>query len=161
MYLEGFYRNCHWILIMLLVHLTKPEDWEWLAQLKYINTSQIVQTLSKYLGFPGGSNGKGSCLQCRRPGFDSWVGNIPWRREWLPTPVFLPGEFHGQRNLVGHSPWGCKELKTAERLSMHTHQSTWLAKLVLQSLWSLRVVSQVGIIFSKRALSTEEAAVCL
>ena len=35
-----------------------------------------------------------------------WVGKIPWRREWLPTPVFLPGEFHGQRNLVGYSPWG-------------------------------------------------------
>ena len=44
------------------------------CSLKYINTSQIVQTLSKYLGFPGGSNGKGSCLQCRRPGFDPWDG---------------------------------------------------------------------------------------
>ena len=34
-------------------------------------------------------------LQCRRPGFDPWVGKIPWRRERLPTPVFWPGEFHG------------------------------------------------------------------
>ena len=33
-------------------------------------------------------------------------GRFPWRREWLPTPVFLPGEFHGQRSLVGYSPWG-------------------------------------------------------
>ena len=41
--------------------------------------------------------------------FDPWVGTIPWRREWLPTPVFLPGEFHGQRNLVGYSPCGRKE----------------------------------------------------
>ena len=41
------------------------------------------------------------CLQCRRPRFNPWVGNIPWRREWLPTPVFLPGEFHGQRNMKG------------------------------------------------------------
>ena len=40
------------------------------------------------------------CLQCRRLGFDSWVGKIPWRKKWQPTPVFLPGEFHGQRNLV-------------------------------------------------------------
>ena len=38
--------------------------------------------------------------------FDPWVGKIPWRREWLPTPVFLPGEFHGQRSLVGYSPGG-------------------------------------------------------
>ena len=41
--------------------------------------------------------------QCRRPGFDPWVGKIPWRREWLPTSVFLPGEFHGQKSLAGHN----------------------------------------------------------
>ena len=38
----------------------------------------------------------------------SWVGKIPWRREWLPTPVFLPGESHGQRGLAGYSPQRCK-----------------------------------------------------
>ena len=42
--------------------------------------------------------------------FDTWVGKIPWRREWQPTPVFLPEEFHGQRRLAGYSPWGHKEL---------------------------------------------------
>ena len=41
------------------------------------------------------------CLQCRRPGFDPWVRKIPWRRKWQPTPVLLPGKFHGQRSLVG------------------------------------------------------------
>ena len=46
------------------------------------------------------------CLQWGRPGFDSWVGKIPWRREWLPIPVFLPGEFRGQRSQVGYSPPG-------------------------------------------------------
>ena len=40
-------------------------------------------------------------LQCGRPGFDPWLGKIPWRRAWQPTPVFLPGESHGQRNLAG------------------------------------------------------------
>ena len=40
--------------------------------------------------------------------FDSWVRKIPWRREWQPTPVFLPGEFHGQRSLVGFHPWVAK-----------------------------------------------------
>ena len=39
------------------------------------------------------------CLQCGRPGFDPWVGKIRWRKKWQPTPVFLPGKFHGQRNL--------------------------------------------------------------
>ena len=40
--------------------------------------------------------------------FDPWVGKIPWRKEWLPTPVFLPGGFHGQRSLAGYSPWVTK-----------------------------------------------------
>ena len=53
----------------------------------------------------GASGGKESAFNAKRPGFDSWVGKIPWRREWLLTPVSLPGEFHGQRSLVGNSPW--------------------------------------------------------
>ena len=44
----------------------------------------------------------------------------PWRREWLLTPVFLPGEFHGHRNLAGYSPWGHKESDMTEQLT-HTH----------------------------------------
>ena len=73
--------------------------------------SDIVYT---YQGFPGGSSGKEPTLQCSSCGFDSWVGKIPWRKEWQPTPVFLPGEFHGQRSLVGYSPWGCKESDMTE-----------------------------------------------
>ena len=57
-------------------------------------------------------------LQRRRPGFDPWVRKIPWRRAWQPTPVFLPGESHGQRSLAGYSPWGCKESDTTERLTL-------------------------------------------
>ena len=45
----------------------------------------------------------------KRHGFDPWVSKIPWRREWQPTPVFLPREYHGQRSLVGYSPWDHKE----------------------------------------------------
>ena len=43
-------------------------------------------------------------------------GAIPWRRKWQPTPVFLPGEYHGRRSLVGYSPQGRKESDTTERL---------------------------------------------
>ena len=50
----------------------------------------------------------------RRGGFDPWVRKIPWRRTWQPTPVFLPGESHGQRTLVGYSPRGLKELDMTE-----------------------------------------------
>jgi len=59
------------------------------------------------LAFPGGATGKEPACQCRRyrrQGFDHWVGKILWRRTWQPTPVFLPGESHGQRSLEGYSP---------------------------------------------------------
>ena len=54
------------------------------------------------------------CLQCR---VHPWVGTIPWRREWQPTPVFLPGKFHGQKSLAGYSPWVCKESDMTELLT--------------------------------------------
>ena len=68
-------------------------------------------------------SGKEPTCQCRRQkklGFNLRVGKIPWRRAWQPTPVFFPGEFHGQRSLLGYSPWGCKESDMTERLT-HTH----------------------------------------
>ena len=69
------------------------------------------------MGFPGGINSKESSCQCRRHkgcGFNPWVRETPWRRKWLSTLVFLTGEFHGQRMLVGYSPWGCKASDTTE-----------------------------------------------
>ena len=68
-------------------------------------------------GFPGGISGKEPACECRTPkgcGFHSWVGKIPWRREWQPTPVFLWGESHGQRSLVGYCLWSCKESDMTE-----------------------------------------------
>ena len=53
-----------------------------------------------------------------RPMFHPWVEKIPWRRKQLPTPVFLPGESHGQRTLAGYSPWGHRESNMTEQLSM-------------------------------------------
>ena len=58
------------------------------------------------------------CLQCGRPGFNPWVRKVPWRREWQPTPVFLPGEFHGERSLAGYSLWGSQKNQT--RFSNYT-----------------------------------------
>ena len=72
-------------------------------------------------GFPGSS----VCLKCEWPGFNPWVGNIPWRRQWKPTPVFLNGKSHGQRSLVDYSTWGHKELDTNEWLS-HKRQTGWM-----------------------------------
>ena len=66
-----------------------------------------------YIGFLGGASGKEQTFQ-------SWVRKIPWRRAWQPTPVLLPGKSHGQRNLVGYSPWSCEESDTTEATE-HTH----------------------------------------
>ena len=56
------------------------------------------------------AQGKESACQCRRCRFDPWVRKIPWRRKWKLTPVFLPGESHGQRTLVDYSPQGRKRV---------------------------------------------------
>ena len=53
-------------------------------------------------------------LQCGGPGFDPWVRKISWRREWLPTSVFLLGESHGQKSLVRYSPWSHKETQLSD-----------------------------------------------
>ena len=66
------------------------------------------------LGFPGGTSGKEPTCQCRRHMFDPWLEKIPWRKAWQPTPVFLPGESHGQRSLVGYSPQSHKKLDVTE-----------------------------------------------
>ena len=72
---------------------------------------------------PGGSMVKKSPTT-QEMGFNPWVGKIPWRREWQPTPAFLPGKSHGQRSLAGYSPWGCKASDKTEGLT-HTHCLLW------------------------------------
>ena len=75
---------------------------------------QLTYTLSSFIG---GSDSRVR-LQCKRPGFSPWVGKISWKREWLPNPVFLLGEFHGQKSVAAYSSWGHKELDTTERLTL-------------------------------------------
>ena len=53
--------------------------------------------------------------------FDPWVRKISWRRAWQPTPIFLPGESHGQRSLGDYSPWGGKESDTTEATEHTAH----------------------------------------
>ena len=59
-------------------------------------------------------------MQCGRPGFSPWVGKIPWRRKWQPTPLLLPGKSHGWRSLVDYSPWGLKGSDVTDRLHLCT-----------------------------------------
>ena len=79
------------------------------------------------LGLPSWCSGKESTCQYRRHkrcGFDPWVGKIPWRGEWQPTPVFLPGESHEQRSLAGYSPWGHRESDTTDFILTYTQSHT-------------------------------------
>ena len=80
--------------------------------------SNITSLTLKY--FPGGSDGKSVCLQTERPRFNPWVGKVLWRRKWQPTPVLLPGKFHGLRSLVGYYSWGHKESDITEQLHFST-----------------------------------------
>ena len=67
------------------------------------------------MGFPNDPDGKESACNAGDPGSIPALGRFPWRKEWLPTPVFLPGESHGQRTLVGNGgPWGHKQSDTTE-----------------------------------------------
>ena len=81
-----------------------------------LSSVSLLRTVNPSWGFPEGSVVKNPPANERRE-FDPWVGKVPWRRKWQPTPLFLPGKSLGQRSLVGDSPWGCKELDTTERLN--------------------------------------------
>ena len=91
----------------------------WLIYNVFAKTIAINWVLEVWKGFPCGASGKEStcqCRRCKRHEFDPWVRKIPWRRAWQPTPVFLRGESHGQRSLMGCSSWGRKESDTTEWL---------------------------------------------
>ena len=77
-----------------------------------INAVSQVALVVKNLPFNAGD--------VRYAGSDLWVGKIPWSRKWQPTPVSLPRKSHGQRSLVGYSPWGRKESDMTEQA--HTFQ---------------------------------------
>ena len=96
-------------------------------------------------GFPCGSEGKESACNAGDPGS---IRKIPWRRKWQPTPVFLPREFHGQRNLVGYSPWGHNEWDMTEQLCFHFQGSSMYAVKCVRPDRSMKLNSTVIIVIS-------------
>jgi hypothetical protein len=76
------------------------------------------------------------CRNCRREGFNPWVGKNPWRRKRLSAPVFLPRESHGQRSLVGYRTWGHKELHMTKQLTLFSFIEFTTITLLLQAFWS-------------------------
>ena len=108
----------------------------------FLSKFQVCNTI--LLGLSWWLRGYSICPRCGRPGFNPWVWKIPWRRKWQPTPVFLPGESHGRRSLVGCSPQGYKELETTERLHflsftvmMLYFRSPELSHLTMECVYSL------------------------
>ena len=110
-------------------------------------------------GFPSGSAVKQSAFNAGAAEDTSSkkipFGKIPWRRAWPPTPVFLPRESHGQKSLVGYSPWGCGESDKTEQLSLHvprkdqiliddTSALSWRAVVFLLSVVSIIMVTRVN-----------------
>ena len=90
-----------------------------------------------YMGFPSGSDGKEPARYVGNPGSVPELGRFPWRRKWQPTPVFLPGKLHGQRNLEGYSLWSSKESDKTEQLTLpyiyihiNTHIHTYVWKTI-------------------------------
>ena len=79
----------------------------------WVRSNNLVVKVMKMMGLPWWVSGKESTCNTGDPA-NPWVGKVPRRRERLPTPVFLPGEFHGQKSLLGYSPWGHKELDMTE-----------------------------------------------
>ena len=103
----------------------------------YSRASLVVQMVKK------------SAMLCRRLRFHPWVGMIPWKREWQPTPGFLPGEFHGQRSLAG-TVHGVAELDTAEQLTHKVIQrisgkgTFWIQVCQFQGLWFSHWIQKRG-----------------
>ena len=95
----GEFSDCYADVWWELVEESGVMDWSFVQWAM----GSILQLMRKD-GLPWWFCGKESACQCRRCGFNPWVRKIPWRRKWHSTPVFLPGESHGHRSLVGYSP---------------------------------------------------------
>ena len=83
--------------------------YEWMSESSKTGSvmSNSCYPMDCRMGFPGGASGKEPAFQhrrCKRPGFDPWVGKIPWKRAWQHPPIILPGESYGERSLGGYSP---------------------------------------------------------
>ena len=115
--------------ILLNVCMLLPKSWLNLSHYCYycqICFTSFLLLLHHSWGFSGGSAVKNplQCKRCRRHMYHPWVRKIPWRRPWQPTPVFLPGESHGQRSLVGYSPQGHRRAR--QNLATKQQHNTYI-----------------------------------
>ena len=105
-------------------------------------------------------------LQCRRHrrlGFNPWVGKIPWRRKWRPTPIFLPGKFHGQRTLTGYSPYSHKESDMSDhaRAKEDESLSNWVPFLAAYKINTYSISVDTKAAFNQNARNLGRWTQCL
>ena len=112
-------KNPNWGTFQKIIWHPSKISVAWKTKQSWGNCSRLKEIISNP-GLPWLFRPERICLQWRRHVFDPWVRKIPWRMEWLPISLFLPGKFHGQRSLEGYSPWSCKESDMTEWLT-HTH----------------------------------------
>ena len=143
-----------------------PKTWDFQWEAPFVIPRELLLSPSEFklirwfrvgppVAFPGSPSGREPACKCRRRkkiGFDPWVRKIPWRRKWQPVLVFLPGESHGQRNLVDYSPWGRKESGTTEWLT-HTHMPLTVGRLWTITCGQINLSGSLG--SHQRSLWTE------
>ena len=103
---DGQYLGCFYVLT--IVNSAAMNIGVHVSILEFCSAVCLGVGLLDHMGFPGGSDGKYSACNAGGLRFEPRVRKIPWRREWLPTPLLLPGEFQGQRSLAVYKPWGHK-----------------------------------------------------
>ena len=108
MILTSCFVHLAWFELFILWHVFFTFCWFGMHATQFVITLTIIIKLIKTLRVSLMLSGRRIHLQCRRQGFNSWVRKIPWGRKWQPAPVFFRRKSHGQRDLLGCSPWGCK-----------------------------------------------------
>ena len=105
-----------WAADRTALHRVRPPLWVLSQSSPAGGQDALLQKKRLCLCLPRWFSGKEPTCQCRRGGFDPWVKKIPWSEKWQPTPMFLPGKFHGQRSLVDYSLWGHKQWDVTEHV---------------------------------------------
>ena len=132
----GVSRQKYWSGVPLPSPYSSPRKWK--SHSQFANSQWVENAEEKGLSrLLSGKESTCQCRKCKRLEFDPWVRQIPWRRKWQPTPVSLSGKSHGQRTLVGYSPWDCK----GSKMTKHAYK---YIRIWPRSMWDLSALTKDG-----------------
>ena len=133
-YIFTISRECRWrskSILLLKQFLLWYNSHNIKLQLYSVQSSGFQYIQNVVQGFPGGTSSKEPTCQCRRCkgcGFNPWVGKIPWRRAWQPTPILLPGESPWTEEPGGLQSIGSQSQTWQKQLSMHAHSKSFFKR---------------------------------